>query len=91
MVLPDPFADPLSLGDMLLSQIDEGRFRKIQLRRFAGPSAYASAMDPLRIAHLTDLHIGRVTPMRIHQEAVAITNAAKPDFVFITGVFVVPT
>jgi predicted MPP superfamily phosphohydrolase len=76
------------VGDMILSQIDEGRFRKIQLRRFAGPGAYAGAMEPIRIAHLTDLHVGRVTPMRILQEAVQLTNAARPDFVFITGDFV---
>ncbi len=45
-------------------------------------------MDPIRVAHLTDLHVGRVTPIRIHQEAVRLTNAAKPDLVVITGDFV---
>ncbi|HSQ65246.1 MAG TPA: metallophosphoesterase [Polyangiaceae bacterium] len=88
MVLHDPLPDPLTVGDILVSENDEGRFRKIQLRRFAGPRAYAGAMDPIRIAHLTDLHVGRVTPMRIQNEAVLIANAAKPDFVFITGDFV---
>jgi predicted MPP superfamily phosphohydrolase len=79
---------PLSLEELLESPADARRFGKIQLRRFAGPAAYAEAMDPVRIAHLTDLHVGRVTPMRIHEEAVRICNAAKPDLVVITGDFV---
>jgi predicted MPP superfamily phosphohydrolase len=79
---------PLSLEDLLESPADERRFGKIQLRRFAGPAAYAEAMAPIRVAHLTDLHVGRVTPMHIHEEAVRITNASKPDVVVITGDFV---
>jgi predicted MPP superfamily phosphohydrolase len=79
---------PLSLEDLLESPADERRFGKIQLRRFAGPAAYAEAMDPIRVAHLTDMHVGRVTPMHIHEEAVRITNAARPDLVVITGDFV---
>lgn len=62
--------------------------RGIQLRRFAGPSAYVGQLEHLRIAHLTDLHVGRVTPMKVQQAAVAMTNAAKPDLVVITGDFV---
>src|SRR2546421_11655766 len=61
---------------------------RIQLRRFAGPSAYVDHMKPLRIAHLTDLHVGRVTPYEIQREAVAIANAQQPDLVVITGDFV---
>lgn len=60
----------------------------IQLRRFAGPEAYVEQMEPLRIAHLTDLHVGRVTPMKVQKAATAITNAHKPDLVLITGDFV---
>ena len=58
------------------------------MRRFAGVSAYVDEMEPIRVAHLTDMHVGRVTPMRIHEEAVRMTNAAKPDLVVITGDFV---
>src|SRR2546421_12585247 len=61
---------------------------RIQLRRFAGPSAYVDHMKPLRIAHLTDLHVGRVTPYEVQREAVALTNAQNPDLVVITGDFV---
>ena len=60
----------------------------IALRRFAGPLVYADEMTPLRVAHLTDLHVGRVTPYWIQEAAVAMTNAAKPDVVVITGDFV---
>jgi uncharacterized protein len=60
----------------------------IHLRRFAGPSAYVERIAPVRIAHLTDLHVGRVTPMAVQRAAVALTNAEKPDLVVITGDFV---
>jgi predicted MPP superfamily phosphohydrolase len=42
----------------------------------------------LRIAHLTDLHVGRVTPMAVQKAAVELTNAQKPDLVLLTGDFV---
>lgn len=45
-------------------------------------------MEPIRIAHLTDQHVGRVTPFAVQQEAVALTNAEQPDLVVITGDFV---
>jgi uncharacterized protein len=61
---------------------------RIRLRRFAGPSAYVGALDHLRIAHLTDLHVGRVTPYQVQRQAVALANAEKPDLVVITGDFV---
>lgn len=60
----------------------------IQVRRFAGPSAYTSALEHLRIAHLTDLHVGRVTPYAVQREAVTLTNEEEPDLVVITGDFV---
>jgi predicted MPP superfamily phosphohydrolase len=46
------------------------------------------ALSHLRIAHLTDLHVGRVTPFEIQRNAVAMTNAERPDLVVITGDFV---
>jgi predicted MPP superfamily phosphohydrolase len=45
-------------------------------------------MDPMRVAHLTDLHIGRVTPFAIQREAQVMVNAQNPDLVLITGDFV---
>ena len=61
---------------------------RIQVRRFAGPEVYADRAAPLRIAHLTDLHVGRVTPYDVQRAAVKLTNDAQPDLVVITGDFV---
>lgn len=59
----------------------------IEERTFAGPYAFV-AMDRIRVAHLTDLHVGRATPMRVQHEAVRRTSAARPDVVVVTGDFV---
>lgn len=61
---------------------------RIELRRFAGPVAYLQQISHLRIAHLTDQHVGRVTPMEVQRTAIAMTNAEKPDLVLLTGDFV---
>ena len=45
-------------------------------------------MDPVRVAHLTDLHVGRMTPFEVQREAQALVNAQKPDLVLMTGDFV---
>jgi hypothetical protein len=73
-----------------LEAISEGGRRqgRVALRRFAGPAGYARLMDPMRVAHLTDLHIGRVTPFAIQREAQVMVNAQNPDLVLITGDFV---
>lgn len=67
---------------------EPARAARIRVRRFAGPGVYAGKMEPIRIAHLTDQHVGRVTPFAVQQEAVALTNAEEPDLVVITGDFV---
>src|SRR5215213_9971583 len=61
---------------------------RIRVRRFAGPSGYVGRLDHIRIAHLTDIHVGRVTPFHVQRQAVALANAEKPDLVVITGDFV---
>lgn len=60
----------------------------IKLRRFAGPIAYRGQLGHLRVAHLTDLHVGRVTPMAVQHAAVDMANAEHPDLVVLTGDFV---
>jgi predicted MPP superfamily phosphohydrolase len=65
-----------------------GNAYRIQLRRFAGPVAYLDKIAHLRIAHLTDQHVGRVTPMSVQKAAVEMTNAEKPDLVLLSGDFV---
>src|SRR5215212_4036269 len=80
---------PLEWSALLAARLAAPRGKgRIQLRRFAGPSAYVDQMRPLRIAHLTDLHVGRVTPYEIQREAVRLTNAQNPDLVVVTGDFV---
>jgi hypothetical protein len=66
----------------------ESGARRIQLRRFAGPVAYQDKIAHLRIAHITDQHVGRITPMAVQLAAVEMTNAEKPDLVLLTGDFV---
>ena len=60
----------------------------IQLRRFAGPLSYQKTISHLRVAHLTDLHVGRITPFAVQKAAVEMANAEKPDLVVLTGDFV---
>jgi predicted MPP superfamily phosphohydrolase len=70
------------------AEIDPRAASRIRVRRFAGPAAHVGALEHVRVAHLTDLHVGRVTPMRVQETAVALTNAQRPDVVVITGDFV---
>ncbi len=43
--------------------------------------------DGVRIAHLTDLHVGLLTPHKHIRAAVAAAQAAHPDLVLLTGDF----
>ena len=81
---------PFGWSQWLRQSLTSGLARsgRIRVRRFAGPAAYAGSMTPIRIAHLTDQHVGRITPLAIQREAVAMTNAEHPDLVVITGDFV---
>lgn len=65
--------------------------KQFRVRRFAGTQQHHEALDHLRIVHLTDLHVGRVTPMEAQMEAVRLANASEPDAVVITGDFVCHT
>ncbi len=60
----------------------------IALRRFAGPATYRGQVSHLRIAHLTDLHVGRITPFDVQRAAAEMTNAERPDLVLLSGDFV---
>jgi len=62
--------------------------RQFRVRRFAGPLVHESQLDHLRIAHVTDIHVGRVTPFEAQMEAVRLVNEGEPDAVMITGDFV---
>ncbi len=45
-------------------------------------------LDGLRVAQLTDLHRGPITPDRTLWDAVALTKAQQPDLVVLTGDYV---
>src|SRR5437016_12981609 len=46
------------------------------------------AHDGLRVAHLTDLHVGMLTPDRKILRALEVAEAERPDLVLLTGDFV---
>ncbi|MHC4717221.1 MAG: metallophosphoesterase [Planctomycetota bacterium] len=46
------------------------------------------AWDGVRIAHLTDLHVGKLVPLDHARKAVDLANAASPDLIVLTGDFV---
>jgi predicted MPP superfamily phosphohydrolase len=80
--------DPSSLN--IARRISErpplpGRFR---VRRFAGHRVHSRELDQLRVVHLTDLHVGRLTSGRVLASAVSLANAESPDLVVLTGDFV---
>lgn len=63
--------------------------RRIAVRHFAGPAGFADAYTrPLRIAHITDQHVGFVTPESLQRAAVELVNEQNPDLVVLTGDYV---
>ncbi len=64
-------------------------FSKVRLRHFTGHESYQKYLtQPIRVAHLTDQHVGRVTPLRVQIEAINLALAQNPDVVVLTGDFV---
>lgn len=64
-------------------------FSKIRLRHFLGHSIHQTQLSsPIRVAHLTDQHVGRVTPLKVQIEAIDLALAQNPDVVVLTGDFV---
>jgi uncharacterized protein len=70
----------------MVSMIDTG----IAVRRFAGHISHSEvfADAPLRVVHITDQHVGRVTPIEAQVGAIDLLRAEKPDLVVLTGDFV---
>ncbi len=67
---------------------EERVFRRFRVRRFAGTLTHVERLDHLRVVHLTDLHVGRLTPLKVLLAASTLANAQEPDLVVITGDFV---
>jgi predicted MPP superfamily phosphohydrolase len=63
--------------------------RRMAVRHFAGTSRLSQRLDrPLRVAHVTDQHVGLATPHRAQLAAVAHVNTMRPDLVVLTGDYV---
>lgn len=76
----------MNLRDLLPPSAD--RRPSIELRRFRGGASHAQKLGHVRVAHLTDLHFGRVTPVAVQRAAIDLVNSEHPDVVVITGDFV---
>ena len=68
-----------ALRDADAEQARKKRFQRdyrkqFRVRRFAGPLVHQTQLDHLRIAHVTDIHVGRVTPFEAQMEAVRLVR-----------------
>ena len=68
---------------------EAGRWFSKFLRHFLGHQDHVKQFSqPIRVAHLTDQHVGRVTPLWVQFEAVDLALKQNPDVVVLTGDFV---
>jgi predicted MPP superfamily phosphohydrolase len=78
---------PSMLASRPAAEVIQGssfRMPVVERREFFLPDL-DPAHDGLRIAHLTDIHVGRATPARRVLEAVAQANDFEPDLTVMTG------
>ena len=79
-----PEAKGEASGDMR-----RGWGRRPRLHRYTVPIiGLDPALDGLKIAHLSDLHVGSLTPHRFIRAAVEMAQAEQPDLVAMTGDYV---
>ena len=64
-----------------MKQIESFRVRRMTLLLPALPRA----LDGMTIAHVTDIHVGRITCGRILTDLVATTNDLRADLILLTG------
>lgn len=63
--------------------------RRLATRVFAGTRDHTERLDaPVRIAHLTDQHVGRMTPYALQKAAIDRVNGSGADLVALTGDFI---
>ncbi|MGP8201991.1 MAG: metallophosphoesterase [Limisphaerales bacterium] len=77
-------APPLLTGGLTavaLSQLNGFRVRRMTISIPALPPA----LDGLTIAHVSDIHVGRMTCGQVLQDMVKTTNALRADLVLLTG------
>ena len=80
-------ATPVWFSRGRLSRVDESKKLAIVKRDIALPEL-PDELDGLTIAHLTDLHIGRLTTPRHLPQIVAACQAVNADLIAVTGDFV---
>lgn len=62
---------------------------EIKVRRFNSHEQHDALLDNnIRVAHLTDQHVGKVTSMKTQMEAIKKALLEEPDVVVLTGDFV---
>ncbi|MBY0310273.1 metallophosphoesterase [Patescibacteria group bacterium] len=57
--------------------------RRLVVREYTIPLQGLSS--PMRVAHLTDIHVGTINQKKFIERVVRLTNETKPDVVLITG------
>lgn len=87
--LRTPEADPILFA---VPQAQPRSRRLAELPHLVEREVFLADLDErhegLRIAHLTDVHCGRITPRQHIRAAVALANRARPDLVVMTGDYV---
>ena len=71
----------VGLTGVALAQLNHFRVRRFTLSIPALPRA----LDGITIAHVTDVHVGRMTRGRVLRDMVNTTNALRADLVLLTG------
>jgi uncharacterized protein len=71
----------IGLTGVALAQLNNFRVRRFTLSIPALPRA----LDGTTIAHVSDIHVGRLTHGRVLREMVNTTNALRADLVLLTG------
>lgn len=73
----------LLTGAVLLSIVALRNGQSLAIREYTLPIPHLTT--PLRIAHLSDIHVGTVHQESFLNRVVTLTNSAHPDIVLITG------
>ncbi len=71
----------LGLTSVSLWQLNQFRVRRFTLAIPTLPRA----LDGLTIAHVSDVHVGRLTDGRVLRQMVDTTNSLRPDLILVTG------
>jgi hypothetical protein len=71
----------IGLTGVALAQLNHFRVRRFTLPLPSLPRA----LDGMTIAHVSDMHVGRLTSGRLLREMVQTTNALRADLVLLTG------